>query len=112
MIKKLNRNRFERKRPLPKFYFEKNTTDYMKIFYQLSDIRIELKELRDRIWIHALRLRNAIKNTESFQIKTELKFQEKIVLQHIDEIKKLQKENKEAQTKNYEKEYGDDSNFF
>ena len=112
MIKKLNRNRFERKRPLPKFYFEKNTTDYMKIFYQLSDIRIELKELRDRIWIHALRLRNAIKNTESFQIKTELRFQEKIVLQHINEVEKLQKENEEAQIKNYEKQHSDDLNSF
>ena len=112
MIKKLNRNRFERKRPLPKFYFEKNTTDYMKIFYQLSDIRIELKELRDRIWIHALRLRNAIKNTESFQIKTELRFQEKIVLQHINEVEKLQKENEEAQIKNYEEQYSDGLNSF
>ena len=111
MIKKLNKKRVKRHRPLGKWYLDKGTTDYSRIFMQLLDIELELRELKDQIWIHVLRLRHAIKNTESFQIKTELKFQEKIVLQHIANIEKLQKENEEANKKNYEREYGHDFSF-
>ena len=60
MIKKLNRDRFERKKPLPKWYFEEDTKDYTRIFMQLFDIEMELRGLRDRIWIQALRTRYAI----------------------------------------------------
>ena len=112
MIKKLNKKRVKRHRPLVKWYLDKGATDYSRIFMQLLDIEVELRELKDQIWIHVLRLRHAIKNTESFQIKTELKFQEKIVLDHIANIKKLKKENSEARRKNYEKEYGEDAIFF
>ena len=53
-----------------------------------------------------------IANTKSFEIKTQLKFQEKIILEHIANIKKLKKENSEARRRNYEKEYGEDTIFF
>tara|TARA_E500000178_G_C16760799_1_gene634722 strand:+ start:18 stop:356 length:339 start_codon:yes stop_codon:yes gene_type:complete len=112
MIKKLNRDRFKRKKPLPKWYFEEDTKDYTRIFMQLFDIEMELKGLRDRIWIQALRTRYAIAHTKSFHIKTKLKFQEKIILQHINDIERLQEENKQARNKNYEREYGHDLNFF
>lgn len=112
MIKKLNKNRIRRERTLTSFYFDKDTSDYMRISIQLWDIEFELKELREQIWIYVLKLRFAIANTKSFEIKTQLKFQEKIILEHIEQIEKLKKENSEAISKNYEKEYGYDMSFF
>ena len=112
MIKKLNKNRTRRERTLTSFYFDKDTPDYMRISIQLWDIEFELKELREQIWIYVLRLRFAIANTKSFEIKTQLKFQEKIILEHIEQIEKLKKENSEARSRNYEKEYGYDMSLF
>ena len=112
MIKKLNKSRIRRERPLTSFYLDKDTPDYWKISMQLWDIEFELKELREQIWIHVLRLRFAIANTKSFEIKTELKFQEKIILEQIENIEKLKKENLEARRRNYEKEYGENASFF
>ena len=111
MIKKLNKNRARTERPLGKWYFDKGTTDYSKIFMQLLDIEMELRDLKNRVWIHVLRLRFAIANTKSFELKTQLKFQEKVVLEHIANIEKLKKENSAARKRNYEKEYGDDFSF-
>ncbi len=112
MIKKLNKNRVIKERPLTNWYLDKDTTDYSRIFMQLLDIRFELRELKDQIWIHRLRLRFAIANTKSFKLKTQLKFQEKIILEHIANIKALKRENSVARRKNYEKEYGEDTIFF
>ena len=108
MIKKLNKNREWVERPLGRWYFDKNTTDYSKIFMQLLNIEMELRDLKNRVWIHVLRLRFAIANTKSFEIKTQLKFQEKMILEHISEIEKLKKDNSEARRRNFEKEYGYD----
>ena len=99
-------------RPLGKWYFDKETTDYLRISIQLLDIKMELRDLKNRVWIHVLRLRFAIANTKSFELKTQLKFQEKIVLEHIVDIEKLKNENAEALRRNYEKEYGDNTIFF
>ena len=112
MIKKLNKKRVRRDRPLTSFYLDKDTSDYWKINIQLWDIEFELKELREQIWIHVLRLRFAIANTKSFEIKTQLKFKEKIVLEHIASIEKLRKENKDAWRKNLKNEYGEDAIWF
>ena len=112
MIKKLNKKRVKRHRPLGKWYLDKGTTDYSRIFMQLLDIELELRELKDQIWIHVLRLRFAIANTKSCKLKTQLKFQEKIILEHIANIKKLRKENSEARRRNYEQEYGEDAIFW
>ena len=112
MIKKINKNRVWVERPLGKWYFDKNTTDYSKIFMQLLNIEMELRDLKNRVWIHVLRLRFAIANTKSFKLKTQLKFQEKIILEHITNIEKLKNENAQARRKNYEKEYGEDTIFF
>ena len=95
-----------------KWYFDKNTTDYLKISMQLLDIEMGLRDLKNRVWIHVLRLRFAIANTKSFKLKTQLKFQEKIILEHITNIKKLKRENSEARRRNYEKEYGEDQMFW
>ena len=111
MIKKLNKNRVRRERALTSLYLDKDTSDYTRIFIQLLDIKIELRDLKNRVWIHVLRLRFAIANTKSFEVKTQLKFQEKIVLEHIANIEKLKKENSEAVKRNYEKEYGHDFSF-
>ena len=112
MIKKLNKNRIWTERPLGKWYFDKETTDYLRISMQLLDIKMELRDLKNRVWIHVLRLRFAIANTKSFELKTQLKFQEKIVLEHIVDIEKLKNENAEALRRNYEKEYGNNTIFF
>ena len=112
MIKKLNKNRIWTERPLGKWYFDKETTDYLRISMQLLDIKMELRDLKNRVWIHVLRLRFTIANTKSFELKTQLKFQEKIVLEHIVDIEKLKNENAEALRRNYEKEYGDNTIFF
>ena len=112
MIKKLNKKRVRRDRSLTRFYLDKDTSDYWKINIQLWDIEFELKELREQIWIHVLRLRFAIANTKSFEIKTQLKFKEKIVLEHIASIEKLRKENKDAWRKNLKNEYGEDAIWF
>tara|TARA_S200000501_G_scaffold50562_1_gene40528 strand:+ start:25 stop:363 length:339 start_codon:yes stop_codon:yes gene_type:complete len=112
MIKKLNKNRIWTERPLGKWYFDKETTDYLRISMQLLDIKMELRDLKNRVWIHVLRLRFAIANTKSFKLKTQLKFQEKIILEHIANIKKLKKENSEARRRNCEQEYGADTIFW
>ena len=112
MIKRLNKNRVRRERSLTSFYFDKDTSDYWKISIQLWDIEFELRELREQIWIHVLRLRFAIANTKSFKIKTQLKFKEKIVLEHIANIEKLREENKDAWRKNLKNEYGEDAIWF
>ena len=112
MIKRLNKNRVRRERSLTSFYFDKATSDYWRINIQLWDIEFELKELREQIWIHVLRLRFAIANTKSFEIKTQLKFKERIVLEHIANIEKLRKENKDAWRKNLKNEYGEDAIWF
>ena len=112
MIKKLNKKRIWAERPLGKWYFDKETTDYLRISMQLLDIKMELRALKNRVWIHVLRLRFTIANAKSFELKTQLKFQEKIVLEHIVDIEKLKNENAEALRRNYEKEYGDNTIFF
>lgn len=112
MIKKLNKNRVRRERSLTSLYLDKDTSDYTRIFIQLLDIEFELKELREQVWIHVLRLRFAIANTQSFEIKTQLKFQEKVILEHISDIEKLKKENSKARRLNYQKEYGEDTIFW
>ena len=112
MIKKLNKKRIWTERPLGKWYFDKETTDYLRISMQLLDIKMELRDLKNRVWIHVLRLRFAIANTKSFELKTQLKFQEKIVLEHIANIKRLREENEDAWKKNYKNEYGEDDIWF
>ena len=112
MIKKLNKNRVRRERSLTSFYLDKDTSDYTRIFIQLLDIEFELKELREQVWIHVLRLKFAIANTQSFEIKTQLKFQEKVILEHISDIEKLKKENSKARRLNYQQEYGEDTIFW
>ena len=86
MIKKLNKKRIWTERPLGKWYFDKETTDYLRISMQLLDIKMELRDLKNRVWIHVLRLRFAIANTKSFEIKTQLKFQENEILAQQKEI--------------------------
>ena len=48
------------------------------------------------------------KKSNSFEIKTQLRFQEKIVLEHIANIEKLKEDNKDARRRNYRKQYGND----
>ena len=73
MIKKLNKKRVKRHRPLGKWYLDKGTTDYSRIFMQLLDIEFELRELKEQIWIYILRLRHAIKKYRIIPNKNRVK---------------------------------------
>ena len=107
MIKKLNKKRFSRERGLPNWYYNKETTDFTKIDIQLYDIKYRLEELRSRIFLSVLRLRNAITHEVSNKRKVELLFQERIVKVNLVNIEKLQAENEKARRENYKREYGE-----
>ena len=102
MIKKLNKDRGEFKRKPWLYYFDKDTDDLSKITYDAWQIRMTLSDLYERLWLHSLRLRHALTYQNSQQQKAELKFQQRIVDEHLKKIKELQKENDELQWKNLE----------
>tara|TARA_B100000941_G_C28153817_1_gene373881 strand:- start:188 stop:535 length:348 start_codon:yes stop_codon:yes gene_type:complete len=105
MIKMLNENRVLKGLTyMPKWY--KTSSDYMKINLQAADISIMLRELKSRLEFSYIRLQHAIRFHKSKQIRSELKFQERILNEHLREIDKLIDENWDLQRKNHEKKYG------
>ena len=102
MIKKLNKERGPLKKQPWLYYFDEETDDLGRISYDAWGIRMILKDLHERMWLHSLRLRHALTYQNSQQKKAELKFQQRIVDEHLKKIKELQKENDELQWKNLE----------
>jgi hypothetical protein len=102
MIKKLNKDRGEFKRKPWLYYFDEGTDDSSRISYDAHSIDMTLRDLHERLWFHSLRLRHALTYQNSQQKKAELKFQQRIVDEHLKKIKELQKENDELQWKNLE----------
>ena len=84
----------------------KKTSEYTKIFLQITDVRLMLNELKSRLELSSLRLKHIIRLHKSKQIRSELKFQERILNEHLRQIDKLIDENCELQRKNNEKKYG------
>ena len=108
MIKKLNKERGSLKKQPWLYYFDEETDDLGRISYDAWGIRMILKDLHERMWLHSLRLRHALTCLNSKQQKAELKFQQRIVNEHLKQIKQLQKENEELQSKNIEQQIAQD----
>ena len=88
MIKKLNKHRALRgSMYMPKWY--KDSSDYTKINLQVWDIYFMLKELKSRLEFSALRLKHAIRFHNSKQKRAELKFQQRILNEHLNQINQL-----------------------
>ena len=106
MVKKLNKYRALRgSMSMPTKWYKK-TSEYTKIFLQITDVRLMLNELKSRLELSSVRLKHAICLHKSKQIRSELKFQERILNEHLRQIDKLIDENCELQRKNHEKKYG------
>ena len=92
-MKKLNKSRQVRGGMYwPKWY--KTGSDYTKIDLQLWDIRLVLQDLKSRLVFSHLRLKHAVLVMSSKQEKAELRFQKRILDEHIKQIDKLLEENK------------------
>ena len=106
MIKKLNSGRALRGWIyMPKWY--KTSSDYTKINLQAIDISIMLRELRSRLVFTYIRLQHAIRFHDSNKTRAELKFQKRILDEHLNQIDKLLKENGELQNWSFKKEHGE-----
>jgi len=108
MIKKLNKERGPLKKQPWLYYFDKDTDDLGRISYDSHGINMILRDLHERLWLHSLRLRHALTGTNSQQQKAELKFQQRIVDEHLKQIKQLQKENDELQSWTVDKKIAQD----
>ena len=105
-MKKLNKNRYVRGGMYwPKWY--KTGSDYTKIDLQLWDIRLMLQDLKSRLVFSHLRLKHAVLVLSSKKEKAELRFQKRILDEHIKQIDKLLEENECLKRDNFKKEYGE-----
>ena len=93
MIKKLNKERGPLKKQPWLYYFDKDTDDLGRISYDSYSVYITLKDLHERLWLYSLRLRHALLDKNSLKKKAELRLQQKIVDEHLNQIKKLKEEN-------------------
>jgi hypothetical protein len=103
MIKKLNKKRGPIKRQPWLYYFDEETDDLGRISYDAYNINMTLRDLHERLWLHSLRLRHALTYISSQQQKVELKFQQRIVEEHLKQIKELQKENEALRWNTFKK---------
>ena len=85
------------------YYFDEETDDLGRINYDAYSIDMTLKDLYERLWLHSLRLRHALTYINSQQQKAELKFQQRIVEEHLKQIKELQKENEALRWSTFKK---------
>lgn len=93
MIKKLNKKRGDIKKQPWLYYFDKDTNDLGRISYDSHIIHMTLKDLHERIWLYSLRLRHALVKKNSLKKKAELRLQQKIVDEHLNQIEKLKEDN-------------------
>ena len=107
MIKKLNSNkRINRQIGLTECYYKSG--DFTKISILLHGIKFELTGLKAQINLYELRLRYVIAHEKSKKVKVELKFQHRILKEHLKSIEKLKQDNAEAIHMHYSKKFGDD----
>ncbi len=105
-MKRLNKTRHVRGGMYwPKWY--KTASEYTKIGLQAWDIRLILKELKSRLVFSHLRLKHAELVLSSKQEKAELRFQKRILDEHIKQINKLLEENERLERDNFKKECGE-----
>ena len=108
MIKKLNKHRSFRNRPMLIHYHDKDTDDLRRVDYQAREIYFILKDLHERMWLHSLRLKHSLLYEYSKQFKAELKLQQKIVDEHLNQIKELLKDNEKLKSETFEKRIAKD----
>ena len=86
----------------------KTASDYTKIDLHVWDIRLMLQDLKSRLVFSCLRLKHAELVLPSTQEKAELRFQKRILDEHMKQIDKLLEENESLRRENFKKEYGED----
>ena len=85
----------------------KTASDYRKIDLHVWEIRLMLQDLKSRLVFSCLRLKHAELVLPSTQEKAELRFQKRILDEHIKQIDKLLEENECLKRDNFKKEYGE-----
>ncbi len=105
MIRRLNKHRALRgSMYMPKWY--KDSSDYTKINLQAWDVYFMLKELKSRLEFSTLRLKHAIRFHNSRQEKAELRFQQRILNEHLKQINQMLEKNEILRKWSFEKEHG------
>ena len=108
MIKKLNKEREFRERPMWIHYHKEDTGDLSRINYQAWEIYFQLNDLQERMWLHSLRLRHALLYKNSPIKVAELKLQQRIVNEHLNQIKQFREENEKFKSDIFEKLLAED----
>ena len=105
MTRKLNKHRaLKGSMYMPKWY--KDSSDYTKINLQTWDVYFMLKDLRGRLEFSVLRLKHAISFHNSKQERAELRFQQRILDEHLNQINQLLEKNEILRKWSFEKEHG------
>ena len=107
-MKRLNKSRGVRGGMYWPTKMYKTAGDYRKIDLHVWDIRLILQDLKSRLVFSCLRLKHAELVLPSTQEKAELRFQKRILDEHIKQIDKLLEENESLRRENFKKEYGED----
>jgi len=107
-MKRLNKSRDVRGGMYWPTKMYKTAGDYTKIDLHVWDIRLILQDLKSRLVFSCLRLKHAELVLPSTQEKAELRFQKRILDEHIKQIDKLLEENESLRRENFKKEYGED----
>ena len=89
---------------MPKWY--KDSSDYTKINLQAWDVYFMLKDLKSRLEFSTLRLKHAIRFHNSRQEKAELRFQQRILNEHLKQINQMLEKNEILRKWSFEKEHG------
>ena len=106
-MKRLNKSRDVRGGMYWPTKMYKTASDYTKIDLHVWDIRLMLQDLKSRLVFSCLRLKHAELVLPSTQEKAELRFQKRILDEHIKQIDKLLEENECLKRDNFKKEYGE-----
>ena len=107
-MKRLNKSRGVRGGMYWATKMYKTAGDYRKIDLHVWDIRLILQDLKSRLVFSCLRLKHAELVLPSTQEKAEIRFQKRILDEHIKQIDKLLEENESLRRENFKKEYGED----
>ena len=107
-MKRLNKSRGVRGGMYWPTKMYKTSGDYTKIDLHVWDIRLILQDLKSRLVFSCLRLKHAELVLPSTQEKAEIRFQKRILDEHIKQIDKLLEENESLRRENFKKEYGED----
>ena len=106
-MKRLNKSRGVRGGMYWPTKMYKTAGDYRKIDLHVWDIRLMLQDLKSRLVFSCLRLKHAELVLPSTQERAELRFQKRILDEHIKQIDKLLEENECLKRDNFKKEYGE-----